>query len=478
MPQHHPLPKPFSVVIDALDSKGCGIGIPPSDTHTKSFVHVPGLLPNEEGVVKIEHISSHTHEGFARLLTRTKTSPHRTTPSCKAYGHCGGCTLQHLDYEQQLVWKRTWLAQALLAENVQPQKQIDLCVGAPRKGLYGRRHAKFVASIQQDRLVLGSYEPNSHNVVDMQGCTLIRPILQEIASHIIQLASPLPFSVYEETTQRGWLRYVILRETAEHQVQLTWVVSTNQSTEVLAKISRQLKEKIPCVASVVVHVNPQPGNAIFSPHGQDQVLLGEPYLWESINGTRLRLSARSFVQANHTIASTLYAHVVSALGPTPDDHLLDLYCGVGGIGLTALHAMPSLQLTGIEENPFAIADANATLAAQNLPSPQAAFHCLDAAHFHQALQHRQPPVSLVCLNPPRKGCTPALLQQLTYLHPRTLVYISCNPTTLARDLAVFTKNGYALTEVTPYDLHPHTPHVEALAVLHQKHEVRVQPDSF
>lgn len=461
----------------SLDQLGTGIGfcIESLDSQTvttpRSEIHTSGLLPGEEAIVRIEHQSTHTGQLFGTIQKRLTTAPERVTPTCVAYGSCGSCTLQHIDYQEQLRLKKQWLAQIFSEANLPIKSILKNCIPAPMQGLYGRRQVKYVAHTVSNRVILGSYRPRSHEVIDMQGCRLIRPLLHEIAKTVALIATQAKVSTYSEVTKAGSLRYVLMRESALGEVQITFVFAEPYDENLWIQFSKKIRDQHPQLVSVVSYQNREIGNAIFSKDGPESLLFGSPYLWEPIGSLSVRLSARSFVQANHTVASQLYNTVAQELAPRPRERLLDLYCGVGGIAWTAWQKENGISFWGIEENPFAIQDAEATVAKNQISSEVAQFFCLDAeqlgAVFSSKTAKKQP-VSLVSLNPPRKGASPQVLAQVIACQPRSIAYVSCNPHTLVRDLRSFANQGYQLGLVMPFDLHPHTPHIETVAILHRK----------
>lgn len=426
-------------------------------------IYVPQLLPGETADVQIEHRSPHTGIGYGHVLRRWQDSSERTKPLCASYGFCGGCTLQHLRYEQQLVFKKRWVEQAFLEElGVVPH--VHPVVAAPRGGVEGRRHAKWVLASSYQGVTLGSYAPRSHQVVSMQGCALVRPQLRRLAMQVESLLqNPPPHLVYEESAQHGSVRYVLARENAQgSQLQLLWVVKDEQHLSYLQSISQALAQAFPSLVSVGWQRNASSGNALLS---RDSVSFfwGPSVLEEQIGPLTLQCSPLSFVQAHAEMATQLYHDVAHGFAPRAQERILDLYAGLGGIGLTTLHQTPSGTLVGIEENPHAVADAHANLGRNGFTQEQARFVCGDAASLGswESLKDKRS-FDLISLNPPRKGCAPEVLAFLLSLQPRKLAYVSCNPRTLARD-AQRLQRHYRLQEVQPYDFHPHTPHVECLA---------------
>lgn len=544
---------------ERLDERGLGVGQPPD---CGLSVHVPDLLPGETARVVVSHVSVHhvaeTSSGraFAEVQKREVAAPERVTPSCAGYGRCGGCTLQHLEESAQLRFKTEQLAQALASiplPGVGEALPIRPCVPSP-SALYYRSRVKLVAQARSgaDRpgtpqagftagstVILGSYAPRSHHVVDMSGCRVNARALTALARTlgalwsraglpIFQEGAPRPGQVLgqkieqtnggrDERAGRDGLRYVLLREVRSGEIQLSLVLGAPLSDgEVrLQALLHELRAAHPALASVVLHINPSRGNALLpglpesgesaesgessrtatsndslgdplGPEESDRTLVGPPYLWEELTGPtgsvpepldsgsnplavplRLRVSARSFLQVNRALAARLYSDVAQALRVQPGETVLDLYCGVSGLGRTVLRTQPGARLIGIEWSASAIADARASADSSTEPAAQKAlFLCGGVAErLPEVLRDRTLGPSVALLNPPRRGSEPTVLAALLAAAPRAIGYVSCNPHSLARDLRTLIDAGYRPTAITPYDMHPGTPHIETVAIL-------------
>jgi 23S rRNA (uracil1939-C5)-methyltransferase len=446
---------------DALDDSGAGVATAPDGAP----VHVAGLLPGEEADVAVVHRSPHSGARWTRVLRRHTAAPERVVPVCGGYGRCGGCVLQHLSYPAQLRFKQERLARALAAAGV--AAPVAPCVARehPPGGLGYRSRAKFAAGPGPAGLVLGAYAPRSHEIVDMTGCRVVTPRIAAGLRALVRISRALGLSPYDERTGSGQLRYLLLRDTAAGELGVSLVCGTPPPQEVLEELLARLRRDCPEVASVVLHENRLPGNVLLPPETaqKDRVLFGAAALWDQVGDLFVRVSPRAFLQINRAVAERLYADVAAALQPAPADRLLDLYCGVGGIGLTLARAAPGLSVLGVEESPDAVADAEAS--ASGFSAERVRFQAGDAAQVLSALVAAGERFSLAVLNPPRRGCDVEVLQHLIALGPSAMAYVSCDPRSLARDLGRLSAAGYRLLRVTPYDMHPHTPHVEALALL-------------
>jgi 23S rRNA (uracil1939-C5)-methyltransferase len=447
------------VTADCVDLDDDGAGITGAGIGGAPRLHVGGALPGERIAAVVEHLSAHAPEAWARLATIETPSPARRPPACRAFGACGGCVLQHLDYGAQLGWKRARVARALAGVDV----AVADCVASPRPLGY-RNRSKLVPALAGGHFVLGAYAPRTHTVVDTAGCRIAEPPLDDTAAALAALLPPTGVTPYDERTLTGDLRHVVLRVSHDGRVLATWVVARPLADG--PALARAFRTARPEVIGVVEHVNRGRGNAIFAADSSaDRTLDGDPTIEDRVRAggvdVRLRLSAGAFFQANRDVAALAYGALARALAVTATDRVVDAYCGVGGIALLLAQA-GAREAIGIEAHAGAVADATASAALNGVT--QARFVAGDVARELAAIDR----ADLVVLNPPRKGCAPEVLAGVVGLAPRAIAYLSCDPDTLARDLAWLATRGYRADTVTPYDMLPHTPHVEALAVVRRQ----------
>jgi 23S rRNA (uracil1939-C5)-methyltransferase len=440
----------LTLTCEDLDDEGAGLA-----EHGGARVHVAGALPGERVSATVTHVSSHRPEAWARLDLIDEASPERRAPDCPAYGSCGGCVLQHLDVGAQLRWKGERVRRALDAHA--PLAAAPVAEGVPSPRALGyRNRSKLVCASADGGAVLGAFAPRSHDVVDLLGCRISEAPLEDVAAALRGLLADAGVSPYDERTFAGVLRHVVLRANAAGQVLAVLVVARG-GLESVAALARALRAARPEVIGVVENVNRTRGNVIFG--DEERALEGAAALEEQVGQVRLRLSPRAFFQANREVAALAYAAISREVAAKPGDEIVDAYCGVGGIALTLALAAPGARVLGIEEHAAAIDDAAASAALNGASA--ARFVAGDVAVRLRDVAR----ADVVVLNPPRKGCGAPVLAEVARLHPRVVAYLSCDPVTLARDLAVLVERGYRVRSVTPFDMMPHTPHVEALALL-------------
>jgi 23S rRNA (uracil1939-C5)-methyltransferase len=422
------------IQLETLDEEGRAVG-----SVEGLEVHVQGGLPGETVAARIEHKSPHLARAWAALVEVETPSPDRVAPACRAHPRCGGCVLQCLGYPAQLAFKRERVARALGRDDVEE------VVPSPRLTHY-RNKAKYVLAGEDGRLVLGSYAPGTHRVVDMRGCEIPEPPGQALAEDVVDRLQRSGLPPYDERARTGELRYLVVRVNHAGESLVVVVTGTAAPRAALAALGVPL----------VHHVNATTGGALFAPTGSgddDAVLGGTGVLVDRVGPVALELSARAFFQVNREQAARLYAHVASAAS----GRVADLYTGVGGIALTL--AAAGADVLGIESHAPAIADARRSAEAMGLGG-RARFEVGDAA----ALAAASRDFDAIVVNPPRKGLQAAARAALLRMSAPRVVYVSCGPESLATDLAALAP-AYRAVRLSPFDLLPGTPHVETVAVL-------------
>jgi 23S rRNA (uracil1939-C5)-methyltransferase len=475
---------------DRLDHDGAGV----ADVRTDAGLfrlRVAGALPGDRMRARVAHVSPHARElgqdAWADLEELTSASPERVVPPCPVHRRCGGCPLAAWAYPAQVKWKRELVAEAMAAhEELSRGEPAGFASGVPsREGLgtlpgfpcqlarvpvadcvpsprpFGYRgNAKYVFGHDRDgRLVLGAYAPRSHEIVDMSGCPIGEPALAEVAAALLTLLARHVVAPFDEIRRTGLLRYVVLRANAEGKV-LVALVTGRESWPGAESLARELAASCPAVLGVVHNINSAGGNALWGE--AEHLLSGSATIEDTIGPARVRLGPRSFAQANRLVAGRSYHDIMAAAARLGSiDRAVDAYAGAGGIALSL--APLAREVVAIEENPAACATAQAFLAERGPGDPGARVRFVTgdvADHLG-----RVSAADLLVLNPPRKGCAPAVIAEVARLRPRLVAYLSCNPASLARDLAALARLGLHTVSITPYDMLPHTPHVEALALL-------------
>jgi len=447
----------FEADCSALDDDGSGV-VEMAIGQESMRVHIAGALAGEHVRACMDHISVHRRgsrrEAWASLREILSPSAERVGVDCPAYGACGGCTLMALAYPAQLVWKTEKVRAELAQHEALAALPVEACAASPQVLGY-RNQAKYVYGRERasGRLVLGGFAPRSHDLVDLAGCQVVEPILDEARGVLLAILVERSVEPFDEIRRTGVLRYAILRATAAGQVMATLVVARKEWLDAVA-IAAALRDRCPAVVSVVLNANGGVGNALF---GEEEMSVSGLFAVEdTVGDVQVRLSSRSFFQTNRAVAGAIYRAIAESV-PDGMACAVDAYAGAGGIALSL--APKAREVIAIEENVAATAVAADFLAERSHGRVRTmtgdAGACLEQIASADA----------VVVNPPRKGCDKRVLTALARLRPQTLPYLSCNPHTLARDLAMLVSAGAEVVRISPFDMMPHTPHVETLALV-------------
>jgi 23S rRNA (uracil1939-C5)-methyltransferase len=387
----------------------------------------------------------------------THHSPPKAALPCPHYPNCVGCTLIGNPYGEQLRRKRELVRAAFGPYPSLAAVDIPEVVGSPRAFGY-RNQVKLVARRVGRELLLGVYRPGTHQVVDIRHCPVHHPLITPVIDAVARVVDHYAIPTYDERTHAGTLRYVVVRVSTWAKTAQIILVTRERPFPHTREVVRALM-RIRGVRSVVQNINPEPGNVIFG--AQYVPLTRETALVEKVDFLKLKTHAGAFLQANVSVARKLYLQALQWALPQADETCVDLYCGVGA--LTFYLATAAKLVVGIEESPIAIADAKENVRLNGFHNVR--FHCGSAAEKLPALAQQLPRLDVVTLNPPRKGADPATRDAIVAAVPARIVYVSCNPATLARDLDWFAAHGYRTVHLQPFDLLPQTEHVECVAGL-------------
>jgi len=442
------------VLATSLDEAGAGVGAAEGRE-----LHVADLLPGERAEVAIDHASPHHPTAWAQIVRRLgPTSADRVAPACPAFGRCGGCVWQHLAYPAQLIAKRERVVRGL-GDAIAPDR-VAPAVAAPATLGY-RNKGKYVAGRGPTGLVLGAYAPRSHRVIDTLGCQIVAPIIDEVASWVRGAAERARLIAYDEPSRDGELRYVVIREAAG-DVLVVLVVSSKTSRSKLEAVANALARHT-AVHGLVAIVNDRRDGAIVPSGSSAQVLIGHGHLVEHVAGVAIEVGASEFVQVNRGQAHAMYARVAAlALEHAPPGaRAIDLFAGLGGIGLHLARA--GARVTAVEIDRDAVAQLRRAAERSELALTAVAADTSKPTDELRDAIGRAPDV--VVVNPPRKGLAPATRALLAELAAPTIVYVSCGPESLGRDLAELATAGWRADVIEPFDLMPGTAQVETIVRL-------------
>jgi 23S rRNA (uracil1939-C5)-methyltransferase len=386
-----------------------------------------------------------------------RTTGQMAAPPCPHYPDCVGCALIGRPYGEQLRCKRQRLVEALASYPTLAALAVPELVKSPRAFGY-RNQAKLVARRARRGLLLGIYRPGTHRVVDIRECPVHHPLIAAALAAFAAAVERCGISVYDEREHSGTLRFVVVRVSHWSKQAQIILVTRDSHLPQARELVRALR-RVRGVVSVVQNLNPAAGNVILGP--KFLPLTRETALVERIGPLTLKTHPGAFLQANIQVARKLYERAVEWASPTAEDRCVDLYAGVGA--LTFYLATRARSALGVEASPIAAADAKLNVRLNGFHNVR--FERGEVAAVLPQVAQTLPRVDLITMNPPRKGADEATREAIVAAGPRRIVYISCEPSTLARDLDWFLRHGYATTRLQPFDMLPQTEHVECLAAL-------------
>lgn len=439
----------ISLKITGFTSEGSGVG-----RYNGLAVFVSGAAPGD--TVKVVIIKAKPNYAIGKILAVEKPSPDRTPSDCPAFPKCGGCVFRHVTYEAELRYKRQRVADAFARIGHLDVEAQPIVGSAPNRY---RNKAQFPVQLVNGRLFTGFYAPFSHRVIHCPGCKLQPAEYETLLKTVAKWVEKYKIPVYHETTGKGLLRHVYLRKGFATGEIMVCLVINGEKVFKSDKLVEALLAANAGVKTVLLNHNTENTNVVLGK--KNTVLFGDGYIEDVLLGKRFRISPLSFYQVNHDGAERLYAKAHEFVKRGPHNVVMDLYCGAGTIGLTMAEDVKTL--IGVEIVPEAVEDAK--LNAQLNGVQNARFLCADAAKAAETLEAEGVAPDVIVVDPPRKGCDEALLQTVAKMAPQSIVYVSCDPATLARDCAVLHELGYHVDEVCPYDMFPRTAHVETVVLM-------------
>ena len=441
--------------IERLSSDGSGV----AHSADGEAVFVPNTAPGDEARIKI--VKDCGRYAFGILDQLLTPSPDRVEVDCPAAGPCGGCSLRHLSYKAELQAKHENVTDAFRRIGGLDVPVLPT-VPSPEVDRYRNKVQFPVGRDKNGQPCIGFYAGRTHRIVPCPDCKLQPGVLNEIGNALCAFFAAHGIQPYDEESGKGLVRHIFLRRGAHSGQIMVCLVCTRAKLPHSEELVAQLREQFPAIATILLNVNAKNTNVILG--SETHLLYGPGYLEDTLCGVPVRLGPLSFYQVNTLAAEQLYGIAAEYAQLTPDDLLLDLYCGMGTIGLSM--ADHCRELIGVEIVPEAIESAKANAARMgDAIAAKSRFFCADAGQAATQLAAEGLHPDVVMLDPPRKGCDEATLSAVVTMSPRRVVYVSCNPSTAARDAKWLEEHGYRAEKVQPVDLFPRTRHCEAVLLL-------------
>jgi len=440
----------IDLVVDDLAFGGDGVG------RTDGYVmFVRGGLPGDRLRVRVTEARGRYGRGAIEAVVTP--SPDRVEAPCPYFGQCGGCRLQHLAYPAQLAFKTKQVHDCLTRLGGLPPFDLRPIVAAPEP--YGYRN-KMEFTVAGPGPALGLHAAERYDVVlDIERCLLQSEAMNGLLDEFRRQVRSRGLSVWDPGSERGLLRFLMLREGRRTGQAMANIVASAPDVETLVPVAEALRARVPATTSVLLNVNDTKASVAVG--REEHLLLGRDHITESLDGVTFQVSASSFFQTNTVQAERLFSIVAEACALDGHETVLDLYSGTGAISL--LLARRAARVYGIELSAAAVADATRNAQANGIDN--CTFVAGEVRHVLPALMRDGVRAAVVVADPPRAGFHPRALAALATLAPERIVYVSCNPATLARDVGDLARQGYRLQWVQPVDMFPQTPHIEAVARL-------------
>ena len=452
----------FETTIENLSNDGSGVA------HVEGqAVFVPGAAPGD--VIRCRIVKALKSYAFGRIDAILAPGPGRVAPDCAVCTPCGGCGLRHLSYATECEAKTGFVRDAFarLGGFDVSSFEFSPVLALTDHTAHYRNKVQLPVGLDADgHVVTGFYAGRTHRIVPCPDCKLQPGVLNDIGNTLCAFFAAHGIQPYDEERGKGLVRHIFLRRGAHSGQIMVCLVCTRPKLPHSDELVALLREKFRDIATILINVNAKKTNVIL---GEESVTLyGPGFIEDTLCGVPVRLGPLSFYQVNTLAAERLYGVAAEYAQLEPDDVLLDLYCGMGTIGLSM--AGHCRELIGVEIIPEAIDSAKANAARMgDAVAAKSRFFCADAGEAAARLAAEGLRPDVIMLDPPRKGCDETTLSAVVQMSPRRVVYVSCNPSTAARDAAWLGQHGYRAEKVQPVDLFPRTKHCEAVILLTKVH---------
>ncbi|WP_372999666.1 23S rRNA (uracil(1939)-C(5))-methyltransferase RlmD [Lutispora sp.] len=453
MEKRIPVEKNQDYIIDITSETSEGMGVGRIEGYT---VFVDGALMGEK--VKIRIVKILKNYSYGKLLEVIEPSVYRTQPQCPMIKRCGGCQIQHMSYEGQLHYKTRLVKEALERIGGLRDIKIHETIGMDEPWNY-RNKAQFPVGMKDGKINIGFYAPRSHDIIDTNTCMIQDRINDEVLELIRNFIIKHDISIYDEKTGKGLIRHIMTRKGFKTGEVMICIVINGEEIPHEAQLVEELKQSIDNLKTVVLNINKKNTNVILGE--KNRVIYGEGYIFDYIGEFKFKISPQSFFQVNPVQTEVLYNKALEYANLTGEETVIDAYCGIGTISLFL--SKKARKVYGVEIVGQAIDDAKVNADINGIKNVE--FIQGESEELIPKLYEEGIKADVVVVDPPRKGCDEKLLEVIVKMSPKRMVYVSCNPSTLARDLKYMNSNGYEVKEVQPVDQFPQTVHVESVVLM-------------
>ena len=439
--------------ITAISNEGSGIG-----RYEGVVVFVPATVPGD--IINAKVVKVLKNRIYAIVDKIIKPADDRIENDCPVYPRCGGCTLRHMSYSKELEEKAGFL-KGNLEKIGKVFIENESIIPSPKTERY-RNLAQYPVQLVEGKPKVGFYAPRSHRLIPLEDCLLQPKVYSNISNIICDYIEKENISVYDEETRKGLVRHICLRSSKDCEEVMVTVVINGKTFPKWEGLIKELRDVCPNLRTFILNHNMKNTNVIMG--NKETILYGDGIIIDTLCGVELEISSKSFYQVNRDSAELLYAKALEYAKPQKHEILLDLYCGIGAIGLSMAGYVS--EVIGVEIVEDAIINAEKNSKINDILN--ARFICADAGKAAQKLSKEGTKPNIVVLDPPRKGIDKATLDAVCEMTPERVVYVSCNTATLARDVNLFEEKGYKVMKATAVDLFPRTSHVESVVLLEKE----------
>lgn len=441
----------FELIIDDMGSQGEGIG------KIKDFtIFVEGALPGDK--IKTRIIKVKKSYGFGKLIRLLEPSPMRVVPHCPSFHRCGGCQIQHMDYKSQLEFKRKRVRNSIERIGKLNDIVVHPTIGMENP-LYYRNKAQFPVGMKDGKVEIGFYAARSHNIIDTPKCYIQDEVNSKIIPIIRKYIEDYKIPVYNEQNHTGLIRHILIRVAFKTKEIMVCIIINGKELPHKSELINGLT-KVPNMTGIVLNYNTKKTNVILG--DKINTLWGQDYITDYIGNIKFEISPLSFFQVNPTQTKVLYEKALEYAKLEGNEIVWDAYCGIGTISLFL--AKGARKVYGVEIVGAAIEDARKNAKINNIRNVE--FFVGKAEEIIPRMYEKEGiKAEVIVVDPPRRGCDENLINTMVKMEPKRIVYVSCDPGTLARDLKMLSEKGYRVEEVQPVDMFPHTTHVECVVLM-------------
>lgn len=443
----------YTAEITGLTSEGLGVAKIEGFT-----VFVEGAMTGEQVEIRIVKVLK--NYAYGKLLKLLKASPARVEPSCQVVKRCGGCQLQHMSYEAQLQYKTRHVRDAVERLGGLTGVTVHDTIGMEEPWRY-RNKAQFPVGFNGD-VMIGFYANRSHEIIDTPRCVIQDPVNDNVVSAVREFIKKYDISIYDEKTGKGLIRHLMTRRGFRTGEVMVCIVINGDMLPCDKALVELLKSRIDNLKSIVLNINKRNTNVILG--DKNIVLYGEEAIYDYIGEFKFKISPLSFFQVSPIQTEVLYGKALEYAGLKGEETVFDAYCGIGTISLFL--SKKAKKVYGVEIVPQAIEDAKENARLNGITNAE--FIVGESETVIPQLYQKGIKADVIVVDPPRKGCDEKLLDVIAQMAPERVVYVSCNPATLARDLKYLSERGYEVKEVQPVDMFPQTTHVETVCLMSRK----------